>query len=51
MRCRTSNFYASVEKILNIVNPKLRVASMFSGCGGLDYAFHKMVDNFEVIYQ
>jgi len=31
------------------VNPKLRVASMFAGCGGLDFAFHKK-NNFDVVY-
>lgn len=30
--------------------PKLKVASMFCGCGGLDYAFHKLSNDFEVIY-
>ena len=29
---------------------KLRIASMFSGCGGLDFAFHKQNDKFKVIY-
>tara|TARA_Y100000768_G_scaffold385669_2_gene372315 strand:- start:4013 stop:4966 length:954 start_codon:yes stop_codon:yes gene_type:complete len=28
----------------------LRVASMFAGCGGLDYAFHKQPDKFDVVY-
>ena len=28
---------------------KLKVASMFAGCGGLDYAFHK-TDDFKVVY-
>ncbi len=31
-------------------NNKLRVASMFSGCGGLDYAFHKLNDLYEIVY-
>ena len=39
----------SMEK-LKIVNPKLRVASMFAGCGGLDYAFHKQTDIYNVVY-
>jgi DNA (cytosine-5)-methyltransferase 1 len=29
---------------------KLTVSSMFSGCGGLDYAFHKNKNNFEIVY-
>ena len=29
---------------------KLKVASTFAGCGGLDFAFHKDTDNFEVVY-
>ena len=29
---------------------KLKVASMFAGCGGLDFAFHKLKNNFKVIY-
>tara|TARA_B100001175_G_scaffold300064_1_gene291991 strand:- start:943 stop:1893 length:951 start_codon:yes stop_codon:yes gene_type:complete len=32
------------------MNPKLRVASMFAGCGGLDFAFHKQTDRFDVVY-
>jgi DNA (cytosine-5)-methyltransferase 1 len=31
-------------------NKKLKVVSMFAGCGGLDFAFHKQSDNFDVIY-
>jgi len=31
-------------------NNKLKVASMFAGCGGLDFAFHKQSDYFEIIY-
>lgn len=34
----------------NNVRSKLKVASMFAGCGGLDFAFHKQCDKFEVIY-
>ena len=30
--------------------PKLRVASMFAGCGGLDFAFHKQTDRYNVVY-
>ena len=30
-----------LELVVNDSKDKLRVASMFSGCGGLDYAFHK----------
>lgn len=33
-----------------IVNPKIRVASMFAGCGGLDFAFHKQSDIYNVVY-
>jgi DNA (cytosine-5)-methyltransferase 1 len=33
----------------SIIN-KLKVASIFSGCGGLDYAFHKESNIFDVIY-
>ena len=29
---------------------KLKVASLFSGCGGLDYSFHKESKNFDIIY-
>jgi DNA (cytosine-5)-methyltransferase 1 len=29
---------------------KLKVASMFAGCGGLDFAFHKLKNNFEIVY-
>ena len=29
---------------------KLTVASMFAGCGGLDFAFHKQSEKFNVIY-
>lgn len=29
---------------------KLRIVSLFSGCGGMDYGFHKMTDNFEIVY-
>ena len=32
------------------MNSKLRVASMFSGCGGLDFAFHKQSDKYNVVY-
>ena len=38
------------KKKLKIVNPKLRVASMFAGCGGLDFAFHKQTDIYNVVY-
>jgi len=38
------------KKKLKIVNPKLRVASMFAGCGGLDFAFHKQTDRYNVVY-
>ena len=30
----------------NTVSNKLRVASLFAGCGGLDHAFHKQKDTF-----
>jgi DNA (cytosine-5)-methyltransferase 1 len=29
---------------------KLKVASLFSGCGGLDYAFHKQDNLFDIVY-
>ena len=29
---------------------KLKVASMFAGCGGLDYVFHKKSNIFDVVY-
>jgi len=32
------------------IHEKLKVVSMFSGCGGLDYAFHKKNNNFEIVY-
>ena len=38
------------KKKLKIVNPKLRVASMFAGCGGLDFAFHKQTDRYNIVY-
>ena len=39
----------------NILKPKLsknklKVASMFAGCGGLDYAFHKRNNIFSMVY-
>lgn len=34
----------------NNVDKKLRVASMFAGCGGLDFAFHKQPDRYNVVY-
>lgn len=30
--------------------PKLKVASMFAGCGGLDFAFHKQKDKYDIVY-
>lgn len=38
------------EKLKELKKNKLRVASMFAGCGGLDYAFHKQPDKYEVVY-
>jgi len=35
---------------LKIVNPKLKVASMFAGCGGLDFAFHKQTERYKVVH-
>jgi len=32
------------------VNPKLKVASMFAGCGGLDFAFHKQTERYKVVH-
>ena len=29
---------------------KLKVASMFAGCGGLDFAFHKQLDKYNIVY-
>lgn len=29
---------------------KIKIAAMFCGCGGLDYAFHKDSENFEIVY-
>jgi DNA (cytosine-5)-methyltransferase 1 len=29
---------------------KLKVVSMFAGCGGLDYAFHKLSESYDVVY-
>jgi len=29
------------------MTPKLRVASIFAGCGGLDFAFHKESNKFD----
>lgn len=31
-------------------NKKLKIASLFSGCGGLDFAFHKQSDKFNLVY-
>lgn len=39
----------TTEKSNLIVN-RLNVASMFSGCGGLDFAFHKRSNFFDVVY-
>lgn len=39
-----------IKRKLKIMNPKLRVASMFAGCGGLDFAFHKQSDIYNVVY-
>ena len=33
-----------------IIDTKLKVASMFAGCGGLDFAFHKQNDRYNVVY-
>jgi DNA (cytosine-5)-methyltransferase 1 len=30
--------------------PKLKVASIFAGCGGLDFAFHKESSKFDIVY-
>jgi hypothetical protein len=38
------------KKLIELCTNKLRIVSMFSGCGGLDFAFHKMNTIFEVIY-
>ena len=38
------------KKKLVIVDSKLKVASMFAGCGGLDFAFHKQNDKFDIVY-
>ena len=38
------------KKKLKNVNPTLRVVSMFAGCGGLDFAFHKQTDIYNVVY-
>ena len=32
------------------LDDRLRVVSMFSGCGGLDYAFHKNKEKFKIVY-
>ena len=29
---------------------KIKVASMFSGCGGLDFAFHKLENKFKIVF-
>lgn len=36
--------------IVKVKKQKLNVASMFSGCGGMDYAFHKQDNNFKIVY-
>jgi DNA (cytosine-5)-methyltransferase 1 len=33
-----------------MAEPTLKVASMFAGCGGLDYAFHMQPDIYNVVY-
>lgn len=38
------------EKLKTLKKNKLRIASIFAGCGGLDYAFHKQPDKYEVVY-
>lgn len=32
------------------LNSKIRVASIFAGCGGLDFAFHKQANIYNVVY-
>jgi len=44
-----ANDKSARPKKLNIIN-KLKVASMFAGCGGLDYAFHKNPNRYDVVY-
>lgn len=38
-----------VDKVSTFEGKRLRVASLFSGCGGMDYAFHKD-SRFQVVY-
>jgi len=41
----------SIKKPLTVlVDNRLKVASLFAGCGGLDFAFHKEHTKFNVIY-
>lgn len=35
---------------LILKDKRLKVASMFAGCGGMDFAFHKQPHKFEMIY-
>ena len=38
------------KKKFKNLNSKLKVASMFAGCGGLDFAFHKQKDIYKFVY-
>ena len=38
------------KKKLIIRNDKLKVASMFAGCGGLDFAFNKQSNRYNMVY-
>lgn len=45
-----SQIKCNPKKKLVVVNKRLNIASMFAGCGGLDFAFHKQQTRFKVVY-
>ena len=45
-----SNNQSSNKDTTKMENKKIKVAAMFAGCGGLDFAFHEKNDIFEVVY-
>ena len=48
-------YYKSTDELIDISkvtsnSTKYKTVSLFSGCGGLDFAFHQDVENFEMVY-
>jgi DNA (cytosine-5)-methyltransferase 1 len=35
---------------MDTLNTKINIASIFAGCGGMDYAFHKNTNEFNIVY-